>query len=112
VDPNRPKTKRFTYGEGVRHTEKPGNVGQESETHNSFLLVQSTPSNRTFKVLPLHLFSATTGIASPQIRKVVDGTIEFVISADTWVKIALIRVDGDEGLGRFSLYAFQKSNLV
>jgi hypothetical protein len=43
VDPNRPKTKHFIYGDGVSQTGKPKDVKQESETHNSFFLVQLTP---------------------------------------------------------------------
>jgi hypothetical protein len=43
VDPGRPRTKHFTYGDGVSHTGMPMNVKQESETHSSFFLVQLTP---------------------------------------------------------------------
>jgi hypothetical protein len=56
----------------------------------------------------VNLFIAKTGMASPQIRKVLNDAIESVIAAHTPVKIAFIRVDGDEGYGANLTVYFSK----
>jgi hypothetical protein len=63
-------------------------------------------------MLPAHLLSAMTGMASSQIRKVLNDAIEPVISADTRVKIAFISTDGDEGHRQILLYVFRRSSYV
>jgi hypothetical protein len=52
-----------------------------------------------------------TGMASPQIRKVLNEAIETVISADARAKIRSINANGDEGYGSNFILCFSKIKL-
>jgi hypothetical protein len=108
VDPNRPTMKRIVSPESHSVIDQSTTAEQEYSRDNSFFLVQLTPWDRTFKLTPVHLFSAHTGTASPQIRQVIDAAIDSLISADPRIKIAFISVDGDEGYGANFTTCFTK----
>jgi hypothetical protein len=95
ANPNSPRPRRLVSDiQGVG--EKTANGG-DSEINASFFLIQLTPRDRKFRVIPLHLMTTAKGTASPTIRRFLDEAIEKAISADNRVRILFVSVDGDEG---------------